>query len=51
MAYSKLRPFRVFLASQGIPGSPVLDRLRCGGGSQLRHQDPDDVEKENEVDL
>lgn len=30
---------------------PVLDGLRGGGGSQLGHQDPHDVEEEDEVNL
>lgn len=30
---------------------PVLDCLGCGGGSQFGHQDPHDVEEENEINL
>lgn len=38
---------------RGIPGEqvPVLNSLRCGGRPEFGHEDADNVEEEDEVDL
>lgn len=37
--------------NQNTAGLPVLNRLRCGRGAQLGHEDSHYVEEENEIDL